>query len=113
MLNQSEIKALQEIESKYYMQPILKAISTDLNNKKITLATCFNHLYEYLVNSKEAVEKLIQARFARGEIRDASQARKSIAGGAFSSLINIGECLNFLIVFLSAKILKPMNLSNL
>lgn len=95
MLNQSEIKALQEIESKYYMQPILKAISTDLNNKKITLATCFNHLYEYLVNSKEAVEKLIQARVARGEIRDASQARKSIAGGAFSNLINIGECLNF------------------
>lgn len=87
MLNQSETKALQEIESKYYMQPILKAISTDLNNKKITLITCFNHLYEYLVNSKEAVEKLIQGRVARGEIRDASQARKSIAGGAFSSLI--------------------------
>lgn len=53
MLNQSEIKALQEIESKYYMQPILKAISADLNNKKITLVTCFNHLYEYLVNSKK------------------------------------------------------------
>lgn len=95
MLNQSEIKALQEIESKYYMQPILKAISTDLNNKKITLVTCFNHLYEYLVNSKEAVEKLIQTRVARGEIRDASQARKSIAGGAFSNLINIGGMFKF------------------
>lgn len=41
MPNQSEIKALQEIESKYYMQPILKAISTDLNNKKNHICNLF------------------------------------------------------------------------
>lgn len=83
MLNESELKTLQNIESKYYMQPMLKAIKADLDTQKITLQSCFNHLYEYLVVSKQQVENLIQARIAKGEITDASQARKSIAGGAF------------------------------
>lgn len=87
MLNNDELKTLQDIENKYYMKPILKAISADLRTGKITLQDCFNHLYEYLINSKNAVENLIQERIAKGEIKDASQARKSIAGVAFSSLI--------------------------
>ena len=87
MLNNDELKTLQDIENKYYMKPILKAISADLRTGKITLQDCFNHLYEYLIDSKNAVENLIQERIAKCEIKDASQARKSIAGGAFSSLI--------------------------
>ena len=87
MLNKTELKALQDIESKYYMQPMLSAINADLKAEKLTLKELFNHLYEYLTNSQKAVESLIQARIARGEIKDASQARKSIAGSAFSSLI--------------------------
>lgn len=87
MLNNDELKTLQDIENKYYMKPILKAISADLRTGKITLQDCFNHLYEYLIDSKNAVENLIQERIAKGEIKDTSQARKSIAGGAFSSLI--------------------------
>ena len=87
MLNNDELKTLQDIEDKYYMKPILKAISADLRTGKITLQDCFNHLYEYLIDSKNAVENLIQERIAKCEIKDASQARKSIAGGAFSSLI--------------------------
>lgn len=87
MLNESELKTLQDIESKYYMQPMLEAIKADLADEKITLQSCFNHLYDYLINSRQNVENLIQARIAKGEIKDASQARKSIAGGAFSSLI--------------------------
>lgn len=87
MLNQNERKTLQDIENKYYMKPMLEAIKADLNAQKITLQSCFNHLYNYLVSSKEKVENLIQERITKGEIQDASQARKSIAGGAFSSLI--------------------------
>lgn len=87
MLNNDELNTLQDIENKYYMKPILKAISADLHMGKITLQDCFNHLYEYLIDSKNAVENLIQERITKGEIKDASQARKSIAGGAFSSLI--------------------------
>lgn len=72
MLNESELKTLQDIDSKYYMQPMLEAIKADLDAQKITLQSCFNHLYEYLVNSKQKVENLIQARIAKGEIKDAS-----------------------------------------
>lgn len=87
MLNNDEQKTLQDIENKYYMKPILDSINADLSVGKITLQNCFNYLYNYLVDSKDAVETLIQKRITKGEIKDASQARKSIAGGAFSNLI--------------------------
>lgn len=40
MLNESELKTLQDIESKYYMQPMLEAIKADLDAQKITLQSC-------------------------------------------------------------------------
>ncbi len=87
MLNKIELKTLQDIENKYYMQPMLSAINVDLKAGKITLKELFNHLYEYLTNSQKSVEKLLATRLNSGEIRDVNQARKSIAGSAFSSLI--------------------------
>ena len=87
MLNKIEIKTLQEIENKYYMQPMLESIIKDLKNNKLNLQEVFNNLYGYLLNSKDAVEKLLKERVDRNEIKDISQARKSIAGSAFSNLI--------------------------
>ncbi|MEB2803639.1 BsaWI family type II restriction enzyme [Campylobacter upsaliensis] len=87
MLNKNETKTLREIEGKYYMQPMLESIMQDLRNDKLDLKEVFNHLYEYLLNSKEAVEKLLKERVNQNEIKDISQARKSIAGSAFSNLI--------------------------
>ena len=87
MLNKNELKDLQEIENKYYMQPILKTIKTDLENQKISLQKCFDNLYSYLINSKQDIDKLLEERVKKGEIKDANQARKSIAGSAFSNLI--------------------------
>ena len=86
-LNKAEQKDLQAIESKYYMQPILEAIEADIHTKGILPQEIFNYLYYYLTDSKEKVEALIQARIQKGEIQDASQVRKSIAGGAFANLI--------------------------
>lgn len=37
MLNNIEIKTLQEIENKYYMQPMLESIIKDLKNNKLNL----------------------------------------------------------------------------
>jgi len=87
MLNHNELELLQNIESKYYMRPMIEAINMDIANKKYSLQEVFNHLYDYLISCKEAVENLIQNRIKKGEIKDASQARKSIAGGAFCNLI--------------------------
>lgn len=87
MLNKNELKTLQKIEEKYYMKPMLDSIQADINSKKITLQKIFDYLYNYLTDSKDKVEKLIQKRIQKGEIKDASQARKGIAGNAFSNLI--------------------------
>ena len=87
ILNKTETKTLQEIESKYYMKPILDSILQDIKSKNREWQKVFDNLYSYLVNSKDEVENLIQARVQNGVIKDASQARKSIAGQAFSNLI--------------------------
>lgn len=87
MLSKIEIKTLQEIESKYYMQPMIAKINADISTKTLSFQEIFNHLYGYLVDCKDEVDNLIQKRIQKGEIKDASQARKSIAGSAFSNLI--------------------------
>lgn len=101
MLDSNELKTLKEIENKYYMKPILEAIMRDIESHKFAWSEVFNHLYDYLTNSKNAVESLIKQRVQKGEIKDASQARKSIAGGAFSNLI--------IWVFLQNKIAKNIH----
>ena len=87
MLYRKELKLLQEIEEKYYMEPIIQLIKRDLDDKKISIQDAFDFLYDYLIQSKENVEKLIQKRKANGIIKDENQTRKSIVGNAFSSLI--------------------------
>ncbi|GLH58572.1 hypothetical protein [Helicobacter ailurogastricus] len=87
MLNKDEVKTLKEIESKYYLQPILELINKDIDSTKMTWFGIFDCLYHYMMESRSAVNALIEKRVSDGEIRDANQARKSIAGNAFSSLI--------------------------
>ncbi|MBD5168336.1 MAG: hypothetical protein HDT11_05555 [Helicobacter sp.] len=87
MLDKTEIKTMQNIESKYYMQPMLAKIRTDIVNETCQLQDIFNRLYDYLMGCRDEVESLIQKKIERGEIRDASQARKSVAGSAFSNLL--------------------------
>lgn len=87
MLKDNELKLLNNIQEKYYMKPILHLINNDIDDEKISLENVFNNLYGYLSDSKDAVELLIQERIKNGEIQSASQARKSIAGAAFSNLI--------------------------
>lgn len=87
MLNSGEVKTIREIETKYYMRPMLEAIKYDIQSQNHTLQEIFDYLYNYLVDCKDKVENLIQERIVKGEITDASQARKSIAGSAFSNLI--------------------------
>ncbi len=86
-LNNNEIKEIEMIESKYYMVPILNLIKHDIENNNLIISESFNHLYEYLTLSNDKVEELLQERLSNGEIHDTKQAKKSIAGQAFSNLI--------------------------
>lgn len=87
MLNQSELNDIQNIESKYYMKPIIESINKDILENNIKWQEIFDKLYNYLENNKNAVKELTQKRVKEGKITNSGQAIKSIAGGAFSNLI--------------------------
>ena len=92
-LNQDEIKQISEIQKVYYMPVIIDRLEAHFKEKGII--ETFNFLHEVLINSRDDVETLINQRVIDGEIRDASQARKSVVGNAFS------RCLVY--TFLKAK----------
>ncbi|MBK1694115.1 hypothetical protein CKO09_05100 [Chromatium weissei] len=85
MLNQEELNELQKIEETYYMLPILKNLDGYVRN--YGLIKSLDYLHAVLLESKNAVEFLLDERVKHSEIKDKAQARKSIAGNAFSSLI--------------------------
>lgn len=87
MLNKSELEDIQNIESKYYMKPIIESINSDISKNNIKWQEVFDKLYNYLENNKNAVKELTQKRVKEGKITNSEQAIKSIAGGAFSNLI--------------------------
>ena len=87
MLNKSELDDIQNIESKYYMKPIIEAINLDISKNNIKWQEVFDKLYDYLENNKNAVKELTQKRVKEGKITNSEQAIKSIAGRAFSNLI--------------------------
>lgn len=53
MLNNAELKTLQEIESKYYMQPMITKINADISIQRVGLQESFNHLYDCLVGLRK------------------------------------------------------------
>lgn len=86
----NEQKALKIISETYYMQPALNMITdiiSKVDNKSLQWKMLLEQLYEILVATKSNVEKLLVDRKNIGEIRDIAQARKSIAGNAFSNLV--------------------------
>lgn len=87
MLNKTELNDIQNIESKYYMKPIIESINLDISKNNVKWNEVFDKLYNYLENNKNAVKELTQKRVKEGKITNSEQAIKSIAGGAFSNLI--------------------------
>lgn len=87
MLNIIELNDIQNIESKYYMKPIIDAINLDISKNNLKWYEVFDRLYNYLENNKDTVKELTQKRVKEGKIKNSEQAIKSIAGGAFSNLI--------------------------
>jgi type II restriction enzyme len=86
----NEQKTIASIEETYYLQPAIVMINQILsisNNHKEKWKDIFNQLYEILTGSKISVDKLLEKRKKEGIINDISQARKSIAGNAFSNLV--------------------------
>ncbi len=89
-LNKKEQKTIKSISDTYYMQPAITLINNIIANSQlenVEWKNIFNRLYEILTSTKLQVDELLEKRKNLGEIRDISQARKSIAGNAFSNLL--------------------------
>jgi type II restriction enzyme len=84
-LKAEEQKLFDEITEKYYMKPIIEKIEEYI--LKYNSKESLNYLYEILKASKDKVDILLEKRKENGEIKDISQARKSIVGAAFSNSI--------------------------
>ncbi|WP_300711399.1 BsaWI family type II restriction enzyme [uncultured Brachyspira sp.] len=85
MLNKEELKEIENIKSKYYMMPLINRLNIYAENNNWVSA--FNYLYNVIIDSKEDVDELLESRVRNGEIKDKSQARKSIVGNEFQLIL--------------------------
>lgn len=85
MLTLTEQAQLRQIENIYYMKPILAMVKSKIIAVGTVIA--FDYVHEILISSKQDVEKMLDKRVIDNEITDKSQARKSIAGAAFSNIL--------------------------
>lgn len=89
-LNKKELKTFKGISETYYMKPsisLINRIILNSENPKNEWKNIFNRLNEVLTSTKKKVDSLLEQRKKIGHIKDISQARKSIAGNAFSNLV--------------------------
>jgi type II restriction enzyme len=77
-------KTVAEIESRYYFAPIKRLY--DQRSERYGATGALDRLSEIMREATPEVEKTIQARVSKGDIKDADQARKSVAGNAFQAL---------------------------
>ncbi len=103
-INKKERDILASIEEKYYMLPPLSLIKKEIlknkHNKKLAWQKVLDNLHDFIRNSQNEVEKLLQKRRQQKKIKDIRQARVSIVGNMFSKLI--------IYIFIQNKICKSI-----
>ncbi|PKQ66024.1 BsaWI family type II restriction enzyme [Raineya orbicola] len=78
-------RVFDEVEKRYYFAPIKSNFNEKI--KEVGAEKAINYLTTIMQSSIEEVEKIIKGRIENGEIQDASQARKAIAGNGFQGLV--------------------------
>lgn len=90
ILSKDESDFLKELPNIYYMEPIKLRVDNWVEtseNPRIGWLEVLNHLNSILREAQSDVEQLLDNRLLAGEIKDKSQARKSVVGNAFSNII--------------------------
>lgn len=90
ILSKDEANFLKEVNKTYYMEPIKRRVDAwveTVENPQIAWIEVLNHLNEILRDAQNDVDQILDKRIATGEIKDKSQARKSVVGSAFSNVI--------------------------
>ncbi|WP_448517913.1 BsaWI family type II restriction enzyme [Rhodoflexus sp.] len=78
-------KVFKDVEGRYYFDPIKKNFEKKV--KEVGAEKAISYLTEIMQSSTAEVEKIIQKRIKSGEINDASQTRKAVAGNGFQGLV--------------------------
>ncbi|WP_237418689.1 BsaWI family type II restriction enzyme [Helicobacter pylori] len=86
-LNSQESKNISKISKTDYMQSILLRINSFIQKNPSETKRAFDEIHSIIVDSNDDVKALLDQRYKKGEIKDISQALKSIAGSAFSNAI--------------------------
>lgn len=88
-LSREDRRQMAGIAERYYMGPSLAKLQAFLeaDDSAHPAQSAFNHIHTFIVEGRDGVESILDARVAAGEIRDKKQAAKSIAGSVFQNLI--------------------------
>lgn len=86
-----------------YNQELQRLIAQN-QDEKLSEKLILNNLKRILWNSQDGVTKIIDERILKGEIRDAAQARKSVAGNNFQRLVAYSLARNVVIGNITGKI---------
>lgn len=78
-------QVFEDIERRYYFSPIKKNFEKKV--KEVGAEKSISYLTEIMQSSTTDVEKIIQKRIKSGEINDAAQTRKAVAGNGFQGLV--------------------------
>lgn len=103
-LKKENQKVLRRLEKAMYFIPTISVFNDRLNSlidadtsEQEATIKIMSFLTDILKSSQSLVEDIIQGRIASGEIKDASQARKSVAGNNFQRLIAYSVIRNILV----------------
>ncbi|OKH19097.1 BsaWI family type II restriction enzyme [[Limnothrix rosea] IAM M-220] len=83
-LSSTEEKNLKDIQTAYYMPPVLQRIDLLLKEKiPKSYVFAFNKVYQILRESETEVRQIIQERKKQGKIKNVDQTVKSVVGNIF------------------------------
>ncbi|MEX0881581.1 MAG: BsaWI family type II restriction enzyme [Candidatus Saccharimonadales bacterium] len=85
MLSTEEKNNIKDITGKYYMKPVLSRLDELIEEKGNKEA--LSYLHDTILDAKDDVMKIIEARKDAGDIKDVSQASKTVVGAIFSNSI--------------------------
>ena len=92
MLSKEEQKVIDNIKATPYMEKTFALIDDfvhehDIKDTKKAYLFVFDEMYQILKEAKSFVDKYLNERKEKGEIKDEKQALKSIAGNSFSQAL--------------------------
>lgn len=113
------MELIRDIESKPYFSPTQNIFHNYISelirqgqSEQAAHISILSKLTEILCSAEEHVEEIIQQRISDGIIRDANQARKSVAGNSFQRLVAYSIAKNIILNNITAPVTVTLSGAN-